>query len=95
MLTRYSFDIRVHSDFKRLIKPNRMFIVVVSANEREAFALATRTFQERTGSGSAILRYLVRGFRKSPLEDEASSVTRVIRAEARDWKEPIHHGEVF
>ena len=85
-MNRYGFDIRVHSAFKRAIKPNHMYIEVAADNEAEALEQATRSFRNRTGAGAEVdLRYLARSYYG---RDEASIIgaaSHVISAELRDW----------
>jgi hypothetical protein len=87
MLKRYDFDIRVHSDFKRSVKPNRLYIVVAASNDSEAFSLATATFRAATGASDLVLlRYLSRGYYGSYYGDQTTA--GVISVEPRDWTDP-------
>lgn len=87
MLKRYDFDIRVHSAFKRDIKPNRLYIVVAASSDAEALALARATFRAVTGASDLVLlRYLSRGYYGSYYGDQTTAC--VISVEPRDWTDP-------
>jgi hypothetical protein len=86
MMNRYSFDIRVHSAFKRTIKPNRLYIEVAAANHGEALALATAVFRQQTLAGPNVdLRYLARGVYGPYQAGDDKPGPYVISMESRDW----------